>query len=360
MSASSARRLRVAVLGFHHESNTFAPVPATLERFLAGGWTEGDDIVGRYGTSQATLAGFLELMTVDDIECIPLVHADLNPMGTITEEAFEHLVGRMTGALVEHGPWDVVLLALHGAAVAAHQPDADGEIISRVRQVVGARRRRRGGARHARQRLASDAGELRRPQRLPHQPSRRRPAARTRGRRSGDRRRSRGDPAGDEVRRAAARHRHPAPGNERLADVRAHRPCRRAVRTGARAVRERRRRVPLRRRRRDGHVLHRRHRRRRGARRPDRHGPRRRSVAAALRVRRARRRRGRGARARRSISRATGGAARRRRQRRRRQPGRLHARAGSRPAARDPRPLPLAVRPRRGRAAAVRPVWARR
>jgi hypothetical protein len=56
MNASSARRLRVADLGFH-ESNNFAPVPATLERFLAGGWTEGDDIVGRHGTSQATLAG---------------------------------------------------------------------------------------------------------------------------------------------------------------------------------------------------------------------------------------------------------------------------------------------------------------
>jgi microcystin degradation protein MlrC len=137
MSASD-RRLRVAVLGFHHESNTFAPVPATLDRFLAGGWSEGDDIVQRYGSSQATLAGFLELREVDGVDPVPLVHADLNPRGTITEEAFEYLVGRMISTLVERGPWDVVLLALHGAAVAAHQPDADGEIIARVREVVGA------------------------------------------------------------------------------------------------------------------------------------------------------------------------------------------------------------------------------
>ena len=129
--------LRVALLGFHHESNTFAPVPATLERFLAGGVTEGDEIVERYGSSGATMAGFLEVMDLDDVDCRPLIHADLNPMGTITEEAFEHLVGRMTSALAEGGPWDVVLLALHGAAVAAHQLDADGEIISRVRATVG-------------------------------------------------------------------------------------------------------------------------------------------------------------------------------------------------------------------------------
>jgi microcystin degradation protein MlrC len=137
MSGSTAPTLRVAVLGFHHESNTFAPVPASLDRFLAGGVTEGDDLVRRYGESQATLAGLLELSALDGVELIPLVHADLNPMGTITEEAFEHLVGRMIRALVDRGPWDVVLLALHGAAVAVNHPDADGEIITRVRAAVG-------------------------------------------------------------------------------------------------------------------------------------------------------------------------------------------------------------------------------
>lgn len=134
---AGAGSLRVAVLGLHHESNTFAPVPASLERWLAGGVTEGDELVGRYSSSQATHAGFLEVMGRDGIECVPLVHADLNPMGPITEEAFEHLVGRMTAALADGGPWDVVLLALHGAAVAAHRRDADGEIIARVRATVG-------------------------------------------------------------------------------------------------------------------------------------------------------------------------------------------------------------------------------
>ncbi len=128
---------RVAVLGFHHESNTFAPVPASLERFLAGGVTEGDALVARYANSHATLAGFLEIAGLEGVECVPLIHADLNPMGMITEEAFEHLVGRMIGALRSEGPWDVVLLALHGAAVAAHARDADGEIITRVRAAVG-------------------------------------------------------------------------------------------------------------------------------------------------------------------------------------------------------------------------------
>ncbi|MEY4400816.1 MAG: hypothetical protein RL072_681 [Actinomycetota bacterium] len=98
---------------------------------------EDDELVRVYGDSKATLGGFLELRSLPDLTVIPLFHADLNPMGTITEEAFEVLVGRMLERLAAEGPWDVVLLALHGAAVAEHQPDADGEIIERVRRLVG-------------------------------------------------------------------------------------------------------------------------------------------------------------------------------------------------------------------------------
>jgi microcystin degradation protein MlrC len=130
--------VRVALLGFHHESNTFAPVAASLDRFLAAGPAEGDELVARYGGSQATPAGFIEAAGADpDVELVPLVHFDLNPMGIITDEAFETLVGRMVDALAGGGPWDAVLLALHGAAVSANHRDADGEILERVRRLVG-------------------------------------------------------------------------------------------------------------------------------------------------------------------------------------------------------------------------------
>jgi microcystin degradation protein MlrC len=130
--------MRVAVLGFHHESNTFAPVAASLEQFLIAGPVEGDEMLAQYSESQATLAGFIEAAAADPaVELVPLVYFDLNPMGTITSEAFETLVGRMINQLDERGPWDAVLLALHGAAVSEGHRDADGEIIERVRHVVG-------------------------------------------------------------------------------------------------------------------------------------------------------------------------------------------------------------------------------
>ena len=130
--------MRVAILGLHHESNTFAPVPATLERFLEAGPVEGDALIAKYVDSQATLAGFIEAGNAHaDVEIVPLVHFDLNPMGTITTEAFEALVGRMLTLLDDGGPWDAVLLALHGAAVSEAYRDADGEILERVKRLVG-------------------------------------------------------------------------------------------------------------------------------------------------------------------------------------------------------------------------------
>ena len=130
--------MRVALLGFHHESNTFAPVAASLAQFLAAGPVEGDELLTQYAESQATLAGFIEAADADGaVDLVPLVYFDLNPMGTITAEAFDTLVGRMVTLLADGGPWDAVLLALHGAAVSEVHRDADGEILERVRRLVG-------------------------------------------------------------------------------------------------------------------------------------------------------------------------------------------------------------------------------
>lgn len=131
--------MRVATLGFHHESNTFAPVPASLEQFLASGPDEGDGLIAKYAESQATLAGFIAAATADaDVDLVPLVYFDLNPMGTITVEALEHITARLLSELECNGPWDAILLALHGAAASEQCRDADGEVLERVRQHVGA------------------------------------------------------------------------------------------------------------------------------------------------------------------------------------------------------------------------------
>ncbi len=130
--------MRIATLGLSHESNTYSPVPASLDKWLAAGPVEGDDLVREFATSQATLGGYLEAGDAHpDVDVVPLLFYRLTPMNAITEEAFETMVGALLDALREQGPWDAVLLALHGAAVSEAHRDADGEILRRVRELVG-------------------------------------------------------------------------------------------------------------------------------------------------------------------------------------------------------------------------------
>jgi microcystin degradation protein MlrC len=127
----------LATLGVTHETNTFSPVATTYAHFVEDGISRGDEIVRRYRDSHTTMAGYLEAGARLGVELVPLIFANTEPMGTIAADAFDRIAGEMLEALRSRGPWDGVLLAQHGAAVSEHHPDMDGEIVARVRALVG-------------------------------------------------------------------------------------------------------------------------------------------------------------------------------------------------------------------------------
>lgn len=131
--------IRIATAGYQHESNTFSSIPASLDLWRRSGILEdAASIRAEYATSQSTLAGFFAAAAEDpEVELVPLFFTRLMPMGAITPEATDFIFDHITQALRDHGPWDAVLLPLHGAAVSASHPDADGELVRRVRAVVG-------------------------------------------------------------------------------------------------------------------------------------------------------------------------------------------------------------------------------
>ncbi len=129
--------MRFAVLGLSHETNTFSSVPADYAAFEREGLLRRKEILGEFRRSEATVAGFLQAGRELGFETVPLLHARTGPIGLITKDAFERIVGEMIGMLRDEGPWDGVLLANHGAAVSEEHRDADGEIAARVRSVVG-------------------------------------------------------------------------------------------------------------------------------------------------------------------------------------------------------------------------------
>jgi len=126
--------MRLALLGVAHETNTFSRVPADYDSFRI---FRGDEIVREYRESHSTNAGYLEAAERFGCEVAPLVYATAGPIGTITADAFDRIVGEMLRLLKDQGPWDGVLLSQHGAAVSDDYPDVDGEVAARVRALIG-------------------------------------------------------------------------------------------------------------------------------------------------------------------------------------------------------------------------------
>jgi microcystin degradation protein MlrC len=128
--------MRVGIVGLQHESNTFSPIAAGLESFEI---TQGDAVIEAWRDSHHEVAGFLRGLKEDGIEPVPLVVAVATPAGTITDEAFDAILGEIERRLDRAGPVQGLLVAAHGAAVTETRRDADGYWLGRLRDWAGPR-----------------------------------------------------------------------------------------------------------------------------------------------------------------------------------------------------------------------------
>ena len=131
---------RIFVAGFHHETNTFAPSFADWEAFCAGSgypaYSRGTPMLEQMAPTQTALGGFAELAAQCGWALVPSVWAGAMPSNRVTTQAFERIAGEIVEDL-RRGGFDAVFLDLHGAAVAQGADDAEGELLERVRAVVG-------------------------------------------------------------------------------------------------------------------------------------------------------------------------------------------------------------------------------
>ncbi|HWQ37275.1 MAG TPA: M81 family metallopeptidase [Burkholderiales bacterium] len=133
--------MRIAIGGFQHETNTFAPSKATFERFARGGaWPpllRGGEIFDGVSGINLPIAGFVDTMKRTRHELVPTAWAAASPSAHVTEDAYERIAGMILESLACAMPVDAVYLDLHGAMVAEHLDDGEGELLSRVRSIVG-------------------------------------------------------------------------------------------------------------------------------------------------------------------------------------------------------------------------------
>jgi microcystin degradation protein MlrC len=131
---------RIAVGGFLHETNTFAPTKATYDAFVhGGGWpsmVRGQDVL-TIRNINVGLAGFIGAAETRGWELVPTIFAAATPSAHVTGDAYERIAKVIVDGIASAGSIDAVYLDLHGAMVAEHFDDGEGEILSRVRKVIG-------------------------------------------------------------------------------------------------------------------------------------------------------------------------------------------------------------------------------
>ncbi|WP_270938075.1 M81 family metallopeptidase [Falsiroseomonas oryzae] len=136
--------MRIAIGGFLHESHSFAPRPTGWAEFLEpGGWPAVQrpaTLVAALRDTAVPAAGAIRAAEEAGATITPLSWGFANPAGPVTAEAFEKLAALIFADLVaalEDGPLDGLYLDLHGAMVAEHFPDAEGELLRRSRAILG-------------------------------------------------------------------------------------------------------------------------------------------------------------------------------------------------------------------------------
>ena len=128
---------RIAVGGIIHETNTFAPGQTTRADFVRQGMSDGAAMVERMGGTPTAIGGSLQGLAQVGYQSVPLLYATAMPSAMVTRETYESLRDDLLARLRSALPVDGVLLALHGAMVADGYDDCEGDILARVRTLVG-------------------------------------------------------------------------------------------------------------------------------------------------------------------------------------------------------------------------------
>ena len=132
--------MNVFVAGFHHETNTFAPSVADWAAFECGAgypsYARGEAMLQKMRGTSTSLGGFAQAAAKRGWSLQPSVWAGAMPSNRVTAPAFARICDEIVADL-QRGGFDAIYLDLHGAGVAVGADDAEGELLARIRAVVG-------------------------------------------------------------------------------------------------------------------------------------------------------------------------------------------------------------------------------
>src|ERR1700687_4710710 len=126
----NARR-KIVVAMMMHETNTFSPVPTPLASFRP---LSGQAAIEEFRDTNTQMGGFLHVAHEIGAEAMVPIAAGAHPSGYVERAAFEDMCDAIVGAI--RNGCDAAFLALHGAMVAEHLDDGEGELLRRIHAVA--------------------------------------------------------------------------------------------------------------------------------------------------------------------------------------------------------------------------------
>ncbi len=135
---------RILIAGYQHETNTFAPSLADWAAFTRGDsfppFMRGAEMQRKLTGLNIPVGGFIDAAQARGWTLLPSCWAGAIPSSYVTRDAFERIAGALledVRAARDAGGLDGIYLDLHGAAVAEHADDSEGELLARLRALVG-------------------------------------------------------------------------------------------------------------------------------------------------------------------------------------------------------------------------------
>jgi len=132
---------RILIAGYQHETNTFAPSLADWTAFTRGdsfpAFVRGPELIERLSGINIPVAGFIDFARTRGWTLLPSCWAGAIPSSYVTRDAFERIAGAIADDVRQAGGLDGIYLDLHRAAVAEHALDSEGELLARLRAIVG-------------------------------------------------------------------------------------------------------------------------------------------------------------------------------------------------------------------------------
>ncbi len=128
--------MNVFFAGLATESNSFSSIP-TAEAAFARGQRRGEAVFADKGMYGEMARRLRDLVALEGGRVIPGLFAFAEPAAPTVQAVYERLRDTLLDDLQAATPVDMVVLFLHGAMIAQRTWDCEGDILARVRQIVG-------------------------------------------------------------------------------------------------------------------------------------------------------------------------------------------------------------------------------